>query len=86
MWFEAIFDLRINLSKSKIILVGMVDNVEELAFKLGNKVGSLPSLYLDLPLRAPHNSIRVCDSIKERFQKIKPLRRGYTSPKVEESP
>ena len=41
MWFEAISGLRVNLDKSKLIHVGRVENVEELASKLGCKVGRL---------------------------------------------
>ena len=67
MWFEAIFRLRINLSKSKIIHVGRVHNVELLVVELGYGVGSLPTTNLGLLLRAPHKSVRVWDSIEERF-------------------
>ena len=35
MWFEAFSSLKINLTKSVIIPLGRVDNVEELAAKLG---------------------------------------------------
>ena len=48
MWFEAISSLRINLDKSEILLVGRVDNVEDLALELGCKMGVLPSYYLGL--------------------------------------
>ena len=41
MWFEAMSGLRINLSKSDIIQIGLVDNVEELANELGYGVGSI---------------------------------------------
>ena len=41
MWFEDILGLRINLSKSEIILVGRVDDAEALAAELGCKVGSI---------------------------------------------
>ena len=56
MWFEAISSLRVNMSKSEIIYVGNVDNVEELAFKLGCRVGLMLATYLGLPLGAPHKS------------------------------
>ena len=46
MWFEAFSRLRINLSKSEIIPMGMVSNVETLAIELGCGVGSLPATYL----------------------------------------
>ena len=54
MWFEAFSGLNINLSQSEIILVGRVDNVELLASELGCGIGSLPTTYLGLPLRAHH--------------------------------
>ena len=59
MWFEAFSGFRINLSKSEIILVGTVSNVETLVVELGCGVGSLPTTYLVLPLGAPHKSIEV---------------------------
>ena len=40
-WFEATSGLRINLAKSEIIPVGVVEEIDELAVKLGCKVGSL---------------------------------------------
>ena len=45
MSFEAFFGLRMNLSKSEIIPVGRVSNVETLAIELGCGVGSLPTTY-----------------------------------------
>ena len=69
MWFEAMSGLRINLNMSKIIPVGAVDNVAKLALELGSRIGSLPTLYLGLPLGASHKATGVWDSIKERFQK-----------------
>ena len=41
MWFEVISGLKINLDNSKILPVGRVDNVKELASELGCKVGAL---------------------------------------------
>ena len=80
MQFEAIFGLRINLSKSKIIPVGRVDNVELLATDLGCGVGSLPTTYLGLPLRPPHKLVGVWDSIEDRFQKrLASWKRQYIS-------
>ena len=69
MWFEAISGLKINLDRSEIFPVGRVDNVEELAFESGCKVGALPSYYLGLPLRAAHNSVASWDRVEERFWK-----------------
>ena len=57
MWFEVVSGLKVNLSKSEIIPVGRVENVEGLAAELGCSVGSHPSMYLGLPFGAPHNSV-----------------------------
>ena len=59
MWFEAFSGLKINLNKSEIIPLGRVDNVESFAAKLGYGVGSLPIMYLGLPLGAPHRALGV---------------------------
>ena len=69
MWFEAHSSLKINLSKSEIIPVGRVDNVEMLASELGCGVGFLPTTYLGLSLGALHRVMGVWDTIKERFRK-----------------
>ena len=39
-WFETASGLRINLSKSEIIPIGEVDEIDELAVELGYRVGS----------------------------------------------
>ena len=46
-----------------------MENVEELAFDLGCKVGSLPSTYLGMPLGAPFKSVAIWDGVEERFRK-----------------
>ena len=35
MWFEAILGLKVNMEKSKLILVGSMENVEKLAQEFG---------------------------------------------------
>ena len=59
MWFEAMLVLKINLSKSEIIQVGPVGNVDELALELGCGIGYLTTSYLGLLLGAPHKVIGV---------------------------
>ena len=44
-WFEAASGLRINLDKSEIIPVGVVEEIEEMAAELGCRVGLLPSVF-----------------------------------------
>ncbi|RVX00191.1 hypothetical protein CK203_026719 [Vitis vinifera] len=61
---EAISSLKINLSKSKLIPIGRVEDLEELAFEIGCKVGVLPTTYLGLPLGTHNNSLAVWDEEK----------------------
>ncbi|RVW52669.1 Long chain base biosynthesis protein 2a [Vitis vinifera] len=53
---------RLICDKSELILVGRVENVDDLACDLGCKVGSLPSTYLGMPLGAPFNSVVAWDA------------------------
>ena len=69
MWFEAISGLKVNLDKSELFLVGIGENVEELASELGCKVGRLPSTYLGRPLGAPFKSVAIWDGVDGRFRK-----------------
>ena len=69
MWFEAVSGLKINLNKSETLPIGPEANMEELASKLGCKVGSLPTTYLGLPLGAKHKAQSVWDLVEERFRK-----------------
>ena len=69
MWFEAISGLKVNLSKTEAFPVGEGIPMETLTSVLGCKIGSLPTTYLGLPLGAPYKSIRVWDTVEERFRK-----------------
>jgi len=55
--FEAVSGLKINLDKSVLVPVGIVDNMDDLAGILGCGVSSLPLKYLGLPLGAPFKAI-----------------------------
>ncbi|RVW76692.1 Transposon TX1 uncharacterized 149 kDa protein [Vitis vinifera] len=68
-WFEAASRLRINLTKSELIPIGEVEEVEEMAVELGCKVGALPSVYLGLPLGAHHKAISMWDGVEERMRR-----------------
>ena len=68
-WFNALSGLRINLEKSVVLVVGRVDNLDNLALELGYNVASLPTTYLGLPLGAKHNSVTIWDGMEERFRK-----------------
>ncbi|RVW35346.1 hypothetical protein CK203_077023 [Vitis vinifera] len=49
--------LRVNMNKSELILVGKVENVEDLVTELRCQVGSLLSTYLGMSLGARFNSV-----------------------------
>jgi len=52
--FEAMFGLRVNLTKSLIIPIGELPNVNVLAHFFGCRVEYLPAYYLGLPLGASY--------------------------------
>ena len=79
-WFEAAFGLRINLAKSELIPVGEVEEIEEMAVELGCRVGSLPNVYLGLPLGAHHKAPSMWDGMEERMRrKLALWKRQYIS-------
>ena len=80
MWFKALSGLKINLGKNEIFPIGGRVNVEALTEELGCKVGLLPTMYLGLPLGAPHKSVRMWDPIEERFRRrLATWKRQYIS-------
>ncbi|RVW53160.1 LINE-1 reverse transcriptase-like [Vitis vinifera] len=78
-WFEAASGLRINLDKSEIIPVGKVDEMEEMAAELGCKVGSMPFVYLGLPLGAPNKNTSMWDGVEEKMRRVARWKRQYIS-------
>ena len=79
-WFEAASGLRINLAKIELILVGEVEDIEEMAVELGCRVGSLPTVYLGLPLGAHHKALPMWDGVEERMRRRLALwKRQYMS-------
>ena len=80
MWFKVVSGLRINLEKSELIPVGRVENMDDLAWDFGCRVGSLPSSYLGMPLGASFKSVTVWDGVEERFQRrLSMWKRQYLS-------
>ena len=65
LWFEALFGLQVNLEKSVIFPVGVVENIVQLVEELGCRVGALPSTYLGLPLGLRQNSSGAWEGIKD---------------------
>ena len=59
IWFEVLSGLKVNIDKSEVILVGGVENMEELAVGLGCGVRKLPTSYLGLPLGVILKSLKV---------------------------
>ena len=80
MWFEIISGLKINLTKSELIPIGKVEDLEKLALELGYKVGVFLITCLGLPLGAPHNLLVAYDRVEEKFRKRLALwKRQYIS-------
>ena len=50
-WFEPASGLKINLDKSEVVLVGEVEEVNEMAVEIGCRVGQLPAVYLGRLIR-----------------------------------
>ena len=68
-WFEAVSGLRVNLSKSSILPVGQVDNIQLLAEILGCTIDSFPTSYLGLPLSAKFKDKPIWEPVVERFER-----------------
>ena len=68
-WFEAALGLRINLAKSEIILIGEVEEVDELAVELGCRVGQLLVVYLGLPLGVSNKVVSRWDGVEGKVRR-----------------
>jgi hypothetical protein len=67
--FESVSGLKINLSKSEIIPIGEVDDIDSLASLFGCRVARLPMKYLGLPLGAPYKSTAIWNGIVEKMER-----------------
>ena len=67
--FQAVTGLKVNALKSEMDPIGEVPNVFVLAEILGCWVGSLPMIYLGMPLGASHKSPTVWNPILEKFER-----------------
>ena len=67
-WFEAFSGLKMNLGKSKMVPVGAVPNLVDLADILGCHCASLPMKYLGLPLRAKFKETTIWNPIIEKME------------------
>lgn len=66
--FESILGMNVNLAKSKLMLIGLVPNLDRLASVLGCAVSSIPGIYLGLPLRGHLKSKHIWDPMMERVK------------------
>ena len=54
--FQVVTGLKVNALKSEMVPIGEVPNVFVLVEILGCRVGSLPMIYLGIPLEVSHKS------------------------------
>ena len=64
-----VFGLKINLGKSKLVLVGLVHNFDLLLNVLSYKQGTLPMKYLGLPLGAKFKDKTIWNPILEKIER-----------------
>uniref|UniRef100_A0A2N9GH27 Reverse transcriptase domain-containing protein n=1 Tax=Fagus sylvatica TaxID=28930 RepID=A0A2N9GH27_FAGSY len=67
--FEAVTGLKVNLSKSEMVPVGIVDNMPFLANLLCCRIGTLPMMYLGMPMGAPYKGLSVWNSVLEKIER-----------------
>ncbi|WMV27178.1 hypothetical protein MTR67_020563 [Solanum verrucosum] len=67
--FKAVSGLHINWNKSFIYPVNTIPNIEDLAYKLGGKVGELPTTYLGMPLGAKSKSSGIWSGVIEKCER-----------------
>jgi hypothetical protein len=72
--------LKVNLTKSEIVPIGEVENVDRLASIFGCRVASLPMKYLGLPLGTPYKSTTIWNDIVEKMgRKLAGWKKMYIS-------
>jgi hypothetical protein len=76
--FEAILGLKVNLQKSKLVVVGEAPPIEELASILCCNISYLLLCYLGLPLGAPIKSKAIWDRVVEKMEKDRRVGRRFT--------
>ena len=67
--FQAFISLKVNVGKSEIVFIGEVSNIQTLANILQCRVGSLPMLYLGMPLETLYKTASIWNPILERMEK-----------------
>ena len=69
VYFEAISGLHISWNKSHLYPINVVPDMEHLSQTLGGVIGTLPSVYLDMPLGAKSGAIDIWNLIVEKCEK-----------------
>ena len=67
--FQAFTDLKVNVGKSEVVPIGEVSNIHNLANILHCRVGSLPMIYLGMPLGTSYKTASIRNLILERMEK-----------------
>ncbi|XP_041002875.1 uncharacterized protein LOC121248468 [Juglans microcarpa x Juglans regia] len=67
--FEAVSGLKVNLDKSKMVPIGGVQRLRQLANTLGCKTASLPMTYLGLPLGSVSRVTPIWDIVIEKVER-----------------
>lgn len=78
--FEAISGLKINLTKSELVSIGLINNIEGLA-RIGCRVSSLPMKYLGLPLGSSFKAKPIWNVIIEKVERRLASRKRFYLPK-----
>lgn len=67
--FEGMYGLHINWRKSFLYPINEVPDMERLTLILGGEVGSLPTIYLGMPLGAKSRSKEIWNNVIEKCEK-----------------
>ena len=67
--FQAFTGLKVNVGKSEIVPIGEVHNIQSLANILQCRVGSLPMIYLGMPLGTLYKTPSIWNPILKRMDK-----------------
>ena len=67
--FQAFIGLKVNVAKSEIVPIGEVSNIHNLVNIFQCRVGSLPMIYLGMPLGTSYKTTSIWNPILERMEK-----------------
>uniref|UniRef100_A0A2N9FRJ8 Reverse transcriptase domain-containing protein n=1 Tax=Fagus sylvatica TaxID=28930 RepID=A0A2N9FRJ8_FAGSY len=67
--FEAVTGLKVNMTKSKMVLVGAVAGLNALADLLYCHIGTLPLQYLGMPLGASYKALAIWTPVIEKIER-----------------